>query len=179
MYKIIPWSEDLDLTEFYAEADKRGFVNNNSQRTMVDCFRKEREWCVWILYYNDRALGSVAAHSIDEGYRICARTCVLTDLLPLDTLRTRNQIINHQHITAQYFMPACIEWVDDKDMYITTHPSDVGTQRLVHTVWGPGLEKTGVLTKAFEKEYRGHVQTFWKLNTQVFLEQLEKVKWKQ
>jgi hypothetical protein len=179
MYKIIPWSEDLDLTEFYAEADKRGFVNNNSRQTMVDCFRKEREWCVWILYYNDRAVGSVAAHSIDEGYRICARTCVLTDFLPLDTLRTRNQIINHQHITAQYFMPACIEWVGDKDMYITTHPSDIGTQRLVHTVWGPGLEKTGVLIKAFEKEYRGHLQTFWKLNTQVFLEQLEKVKWKQ
>lgn len=178
MYKIIPWSEDLDLTEFYAEADKREFVNNSSQQAMVDCFRKEREWRVWILYYNNRAVGSVAAHTIDEGYRICARTCVLTHLLPLDTLRTRNQIINHQHITAQFFMPACIEWVGNKDMYITTHPSNVGTQRLVHTVWGPGLEKTGVLTRAFEREYRGHLQTFWKLNTSVFLKQLkENKKW--
>ena len=176
MYKIIPWSEDLDLTEFYAEADKRGFVNNNSRQTMVDCFRKEREWCVWILYYNSRAVGSVAAHSIDEGYRICARTCVFSDMLPLNTIRTINQIVTHQHITAQFFMPACIEWVGDKDMYITTHPSDVGTQRLVHTVWGPGLEKTGVLTRAFEQEYRGHLQTFWKLNTNVFLKQLKENK---
>jgi hypothetical protein len=39
------------------------------------------------------------------------------------------------------------------------------------------MERAGVITKAFEKEYRGHVQTFWKLNKDIFLEQLEKVKW--
>jgi len=178
MYKIVPWTPDLDLTEFYKNCGARGFINNASQQAMIDCFRNEREWCVWILYYNNVAVGSVAAHSIDEGYRICARTCVLTELLPTTTLRTRNQIINHQHVTAQFLMPACIEWVGDNDMYITSHPSKVGTQRLVHTIWGPSLERTGVLTRAFEKEYRGHVQTFWKLNTSVFLEQLTKVdKW--
>jgi hypothetical protein len=178
MYKIIPWTNELDLTDFYSQASARGFVNNASRQAMVDCFRNEYDWQVWILYYNERAVGSVAAHSIDEGYRICARTCVLSDLLPLNTLRTRNQIITHQHITAQFFMPVCIEWAKDP-MYITSHASEVGTQRLVHTVWGPSLEKTGVLTRAFDREYRGHVQTFWKLNTLVFLEQLEKVKWKQ
>jgi hypothetical protein len=125
------------------------------------------------LFYNDVAVGSVAAHSIDEGYRICARTCVLSELLPLHTLRTRNQIVTHQHVTAQYLMPACVEWVGKKgNMYITSHPCNVGTQRLVHTVWGPSLEKTGVLTREFEKLYRGHNQTFWKLNADVFLEQL-------
>jgi hypothetical protein len=173
MYKIIPWSPELDLTDFYRYCTAKAFVNNASQKAMIDCFRNEREWFVWILFYNDVAVGSVAAHSIDEGYRICARTCVLSDLLPLNTLRTRNQIITHQHVTAQYLMPACIDWVNKRgDMYITSHPSEVGTQRLVHTVWGPSLEKTGVLTRAFEKEYRGHVQTFWKLNADVFLEQL-------
>ena len=178
MYKIIPWTEDLDLTEFYAEAEHRGFVNNSNQKAMIDCFRNEHDWRVWILYYNNIAVGSVGAHSMDEGYRICARTCVLSNLLPLNTLRTRNQIVTHQHVTAQYFMPACIEWAKDP-MYITSHPSEVGTQRLVHNVWGPSLEKSGVLTRAFEKEYRGHIQTFWKLNTNVFLEQLDKVRWKQ
>lgn len=178
MYKIIPWTEDLDLTKFYAEAEHRGFVNNSNQKAMIDCFRNEHDWRVWILYYNNIAVGSVGAHSMDEGYRICARTCVLSNLLPLNTLRTRNQIVTHQHVTAQYFMPACIEWAKDP-MYITSHPSEVGTQRLVHNVWGPSLEKSGVLTRAFEKEYRGHIQTFWKLNTNVFLEQLDKVRWKQ
>ena len=173
MYKIIPWTLELDLTDFYRYCESKGFINNASQKAMIDCFGNEREWCVWILYYNDVAVGSVAAHSIDEGYRICARTCVLSELLPLNSLRTRNQIVTHQHVTAQYLMPACIEWVGDKaDMYITSHPSEVGTQRLVHTVWGPSLEKTRVLTRAFEKEYRGHTQTFWKLNADVFLEQL-------
>jgi len=171
MYKIIPWSEDLDLSNFYAEADRRGFVNNASQKAMIDCFRNEREWCVWILYYNNTAVGSVGAHSIEEGYRICARTCVFSDMIPMTTVRTRNQIITHQHVTAQFFMPACIEWAKG-DMYITTHPSKVGTQRLVHNIWGPSLERTGVLTKAFEKYYRGHVQTFWKLNTLEFIKQL-------
>ena len=176
MYKVIPWSSELDLSSFYKEADKRGFVNNNSQQTMIDGFRNEKEWQVWILYYNDRAVGSVAAHSIDEGYRICARTCVLTDLIPTGTLRTRNQIVTHQHVTAQFLMPACIDWVGDNDMYITSHPSEIGTQRLVHKIWGPALESTGALTRAFEKEYRGHVQTFWKLNTTVFLTQLKENK---
>ena len=178
MYKIIPWTPELDLTDFYAEATRRGFANNISQEVMIDCFRKEREWAVWILYYNNIAVGSVAAHSIEEGYRICARTCAFTDLMPANTLRTRNQIQTHQHVTAQFFMPACINWVGNNDMYITTHPSPIGTQRSVHTVWGPSLEKTGVLTRAFEKEYRGCKQTFWKLNTTVFLEQLDRVnKW--
>ena len=174
MYKIIPWTSTLDLDNFYALARAKGFVNNASQKAMIDCFSNEREWCVWILYHNDIAVGSVAAHSIDEGYRICARTCVFTELLPLTTLRTRNQIKTHQHITAQFFMPVCIDWINNKaDIYITSHPSDVGTQRLVHNIWGPLLESTGVLSKAFEKEYRGYTQTFWKLDPVEFTKQLD------
>lgn len=178
MYNIIRWTPGLNIDDFYKAAGERGFVNNASQQAMVDCFKNETDWRVWILYYNYTPVGSVAAHTIDEGFRICARTCLLSDLLPLNTLRTRNQIATHNHVTAQYLMPACIEWVAGRgDMYITSHPSEVGTQRLVHYIWGPTLEKTGVLTRAFEKEYRGHVQTFWKLNADVFLEQLQKVKW--
>jgi hypothetical protein len=72
-------------------------------------------------------------------------------------------------------MPACIEWVGDHDMYITSHASEVGTQRLVHNIWGPALESTGALIRAFELAYRGHKQTFWKLDKDVFLNQLTKV----
>ena len=175
MYKIIPWSADLDLINFYSLAKTKGFLNNASQSAMVDCFRNEQEWAVWMLYYNDVAVGSVAAHSIDEGYRICARTCAFTDLLPLDTLRTRNQIKTHQHVTAQFFMPTCMEWVGNKgNMYITSHPSNLGTQRLVHNIWGPAMESTGILSNAFEKEYRGHLQTFWQVHPARFYEDLNK-----
>jgi len=175
MYSLKPWSEDLDLTEFYAEAERRGFTNNSSQKAMIDCFKNEQRWNVWILYYKNTAVGSVAAHTLDDiGYRICTRTCAFTDKMPIDHLRTREGITSHQNVTAQFFIPQCIEWVGDHDMYITTHPSEVGTQRLVHTIWGPALAATGCLELAFNKEYRGHMQTFWRLNKDVFLEQLSK-----
>lgn len=181
MYSLVKWSPELDLTEFYAEAERRGFVNNASQRMLVDSLTKEREWCVWILYYNNKAVGSVGAHSIEEGYRICARTCVFTDMLDPpygSALRTSSVITKHQNPTAQFFIPVCLEWAGSKDIYITSHPSDVGTQKLVHTIWGPLLEKTGAVTRAFEKQYRGHLQTFWKLNVSTFQQQLaENPRW--
>lgn len=183
MYKIVPWNKDLDLTDFYKEAEKRGFVNNASQRAMIDPIRREAEWQVWILYCNNRAVGSVAAHSMEEGYRILSRTCIFTNMLEgsyARGVRSANVISTHQNPAAQFFIPVCIEWAkcSKKPMYITSHPSKVGTQRHIHKIWGPILEKTGVLTREFEKEYRSHLQTFWKLNTDVFLEELNKYpKW--
>jgi len=181
-YTIKPYSDDLDLTEFYQEAERRGFVNNANKKMLVDSISKEREWCVWVLYYNDKAVGTVGAHTLDmfpNAVRICVRTCAFTDMLPTPSLRTRVGITSHQHVTAQFFMPICIEWAGNRDMYITSHDSDVGTQRLVHTIWGPTLEMTGVLSNAGAYDYRGHRQTFWKLNKDVFLEQLNKEpRWK-
>jgi len=174
MYKIIPWTAELNLDEFYKQATARGFINNSSQANMIDCFKNETDWAVWILYWNDIAVGSVAAHTIDEGVRICARTCVFSELLPYHTLRTRNQIATHQHVTAQFYMPTCIDWAAGRTMFITSHPSEVGTQRAVHNIWGPTLEKTGVLYKSHERYYRGHVQTFWRLDPDMFLSQLSK-----
>jgi hypothetical protein len=177
MYSLVKWSPDLDLTEFYAEADRRGFVNNASRQMLIDSLTKECEWCVWILYYNNMAVGSVGAHSLPElglnAYRICTRTCVFTDLLPYHQLRALTYTIKqHQNITAQFFIPACIEWAKDADLYISSHPSDVGTQRLVHKIYCPALVETGALERTCELEYRGHLQTFWKLNVDVFYEQL-------
>jgi hypothetical protein len=177
LYKVVKWRPDLDLTDFYRECDHRGFDNNSTQSMLVDSLSKEQEWCVWILYYNNTAVGSVGAHSLDifpGAYRICVRTCAFTDKLHMPTLRTRDGITTHQHVTAQIFMPVCIDWAgEDKDLYISTHPSDVGTQRMVHTVWGPSLEKTGVLQSPVDRHYRGHVQSFWKLNVNEFKKQLD------
>jgi hypothetical protein len=181
LYKLVQWTEDLNLSDFYQQALTKGFNNNSSQHMLVDCFRKEREWAVWILYYDGIAAGSVAAHSLDfleNSYRICARTCVLTHLLPRTHLRSLGYTCQqHQNATAQFFIPRCIEWAAgaNKDLYITTHPSDVGSQRLVHNTYCPALEKTGALTRSFEHNYREHLQTFWKLNTVVFLEQLDRL----
>ena len=179
MYKIVKWLPELDLTEFYTEAGRRGFENNASQQAIIDCFSKERESQAWILYCNEKAVGSVVAHSLDilpNAYRICARTCVLTDLLSgpySNGLRTKNVITKHQNPTAQFFIPACIEWAGkDNNLYITTNTSKVGSQQKVNSTFASLLERTKVLRLAHVIEYRGHLQNFWQLDADVFLEQL-------
>ena len=176
--QLVLWNNTLDLNDFYFQANKRGYLNNASQQMLIDSLAKEKRHAVWIFYYNHQAVGSVAAHSLDlfekPSYRILARTCCFTDLLPIQTLRTlQNTIINHQNYTAQYYLPTCIEWADaDADLYITSNDSDVAAQRAVHNIYCPALAKTGCLEKTCEIEYRGHIQTFWRLNRSVFYEQL-------
>lgn len=181
MYKIIPWSPELDLKDFYANALARGFENNASQKMLIDCFKNEREKQVWILYYNNDAVGSVAAHSFDEmgpnSYRIAARTCVFSDMLPIRHLRTRNQIVTHQHVTSQFLIPACIEWAPkDSKLFITSNESSVGTQRLVHRIFGPAMEATGQMKRVTQMLYRGTEQTVWQLYPDKFNEELAKYK---
>jgi hypothetical protein len=183
MYKIIPWSADLDLTEFYATAEAKGFVNNANQRMLVESLAKEKNWCVWILYYNDKAIGSVGAHSFPEmgenAYRIAVRTCVFTDMLPTSTLRTRNQIVTHQHVTSQFLIPVCIDWAPKgSSLYITSNENSAGTQRLVHRIFGPAMEETGQMKRITDIFYRGTNQTVWQLFPDRFKEELEKyTKW--
>jgi hypothetical protein len=181
MFEVKKWSPDLDLTEFYATAAAKGFVNNASQQMLVDSLAKEDEWCVWILYYNNKAVGSVGAHSFPElginCYRIAARTCVFSDTLPLGTLRTRNQIVTHQHVTSQFLIPACIEWAPKGSrLFITSNESEVGTQRLVHRIFGPAMEATGQMKRIAQMLYRGTEQTVWQFYPEKFYEELEKYK---
>jgi hypothetical protein len=177
MYNIIPWNNSLDLTEFYREAHSKGFNNNSSKEMLIDSLSSEKEKQVWILFYNNTAVGSVAAHSFpemgDNCYRIASRTCVLSHLLPLSSLRTINQIKTHQHVTSQFLIPACIDWTPKgSKLFITTNQSAIGTQRLVHNIYGPAMEEQGSLKRIKELLYRGHSQTVWELLPDKFYESL-------
>lgn len=179
MYKIVPYSDDLDLREFYKEAEKKGFVNNSTKHMLVDCFSNERKSQTWILYYNNLAVGSVAAHSFDEMgkncYRIAARTCVFTDALPTNTLRTRNQIVTHQHVTGQFLIPACIEWAGrENKLFVTSNNLEGGSQRLVHNIYFPAMVKTGQAEHICDMQYRGTMQSVWRLNVKNFYRELNK-----
>lgn len=190
MFKIIKWNESLDLDDFYKNADARGFKNNASQKMLIDSFRNEREKQVWILYYNDIAVGSVAAHTFDEmgenSYRVAARTCVFSDLLPesikrnddtllINGLRTVNQIVTHQNVTSQFLIPTCLEWVPKNSrMFITSNENDAGTQRLVHRIFCPAMEKTGQMKRIKDIFYRGTDQTVWEIFPEKFYEELNK-----
>jgi hypothetical protein len=185
MYKIVRWTENLDLLEFYKNAEERGFFNNASQQMLIDCFLKEKQWAVWILYYKHTAIGSVAAHSFDDvmgenSFRIAARTCVFSDKLPFNSLRTLNQIVTHQNITSQFLIPICLEWVPKNSrVFITSNNSKVGTQRLVHKIFCPAMESTGQMKKIKEVFYRGIAQTIWELYPEKFITELNKYpRWK-
>ena len=179
MYRIVPFSDDLDLEEFYIKALARGYKNNSSKFWIKYCFRNEQSSQTWILYYNSNPVGSVVAHTFPEmgpkSYRIAARTCVLTDDIPTPSLRTRNQIITHQHATAQFLIPSCIEWAGkENDLYITSNNLESGSQRLVHNIYFPSMAKSGQVTRICELEYRGSMQTVWKLHVDRFYEELNK-----
>ena len=178
MYTVVNWSEDLDLTKFYAEANQRGFANNASQRVMVDCFKNERKWAVWILYKDDRAIGSVAAHTFPEmgpgAYRVLARTCTFGDARPNGGLITPKKLIaEHQNLTDQFLLPACINWASG-DLYATSNESTVASQRLVHRHYFPTLAKLGIVERVGEMNYRNTDQTVWRIYPGKFLVNLER-----
>jgi hypothetical protein len=180
MYRTVEWNENLDLKEFYKEAQLRGFANNSSQQTMIDCFRNEKKWNAWILYLGERAIGSVAAHSFDDimgpdSYRILTRVCTFAEARPGKGLITPKKLIaEHQNLTDQFLLPACIKWAGKQNLYSTSNTSQEASQRLVHKFYFPTLAEIGIVEKIDNIYYRGTLQTIWKINADLFLKNLQK-----
>ena len=42
-------------------------------------------------------------------FRIAVRSCAFTDRMPIKRVRTRTGIVEHQHVSPQFFMTAGIE----------------------------------------------------------------------
>lgn len=178
-YNVIKWTPELDLTNFYAEARRRGFVNNSSQKVMIDCFRNEREWNAWILYENNKAIGSVVAHSFDDvmgpnSYRILTRVCTFGEARPTHGLITPKRLIaEHQNLTDQFLLPQCLDWVNNRgNVYGTSNESREASQRLVHRHYFPTLVKIGVAKKIKNVHYRYTDQTVWQIYPDKFIEHL-------
>lgn len=181
MYKVVEWSEALDLTNFYREAERRGFVNNSNQKTMIDCFRNEQDWNAWILYDGDCAVGSVAAHSFDDvmgpnSYRILTRVCTFAEARKDRGLITPKRLVaEHQNLTDQFLLPKCIEWVAGRGrMFATSNASKEASQRLVHSYYFPTLAKLGIVEKIKDVHYRHTDQTVWEIHAEKFYKNLEK-----
>ena len=182
-FKLVPYSNDLNLETFYQTANQKGFVNNSTKKMLVDSLSQEDRYQVWMLLWNDKVIGSTAAHSFPEmgpdSYRIACRICTFTDELPKEyqVVRTRDTIRNHQTTTQQFFQPAGIRWAgENKNYYVTTNENAEGTQRLVHSIVAPTLESVGVYTRVKDMDYRGTLQTVWRVNADVYFKQLEQVK---
>jgi hypothetical protein len=177
-YKLIEYTDDLDLKEFYETAALDGAMNNISKQVMVDCFRNEREFKGFVLLQDDKPVGFSAYHSLDlmgqNCYRICARNYVHARARNLESLSNGKRIMSeHQNTTAQFFIPKFIELLGDTNrLFITTNRSFIASQRAVHTLYMPTLQKLGLAQMIAEEEYRGHYQTFWQINSQEFMSHL-------
>jgi len=177
MFTVVKWSESLALDDFYKEAARRGFVNNSSQKAMVDCFDNEPEKQVWILYQDTRAVGSVAAHSFTpmgpNAYRVLARTCTFGTARQNGGLITPKKLIaEHQNLTDQFLLPTCIDWAKG-EIYATSNESTAASQRLVHRHYFPTLAKLGIVERVCEMNYRSTDQTVWRIYPDKFLANLE------
>lgn len=174
-FTLSAWNQNLDLTKFYLEAARRGFVNNSNQKSMIDCFRNEKKWAAWILFKDEQAIGSVAAHSFDDimgenSFRILTRVCSFPEYSPNKGLITKQKLIKqHQNFTDQFFFPKCVEWAGrNNHLYATSNPSSEASQRLVHSYYFPSLEEKRLVEKVQNIFYRGLEQTVWKFNTDLF-----------
>lgn len=178
MYEIKEYQRDMDLSFFYKRCQQKGFTNNASQKSLIGTFEKQKFYKLWVLFYNNMPVGTTAAHDFDDvmgknSYRICVRTCVLSELLPIKHVRTKDGIINHQNIVSQIFIPIIINALPIKSgLYITSSKKDEASMRLVDSIWARLLMKQKSLKKIREVHYRGTEQTVWQLVPKIFLKNL-------
>lgn len=186
MFELKLYNNDIDLSEFYKEAEKKKFYNNSSQEMLIDYISKYEDAKLWLLLYDKKVVGTVVAHRLRElgilgkdAYRIGARTCVLTHLIGKQRVKSlKGKTDIHFSHASQFLLPACIEGVGkDKPLYLSTHTGNIGSQNKVHNFWAKHFHIAGVLENPKELEYRGSFQTFWKVNVDKFYETLRLSRW--
>lgn len=178
-----------DLTQWFKAAESKKYYNNSSPEMLFRLLETEECARLFLLYYKDNVVGNVIAHKIKtlnilgkDAYRIAARLCVISDLIDGDrefkTLRSVNEGINHDHVSAQFLYPACIEYAGrNNPLYISTLDDPVASQKVIHKRWAPYWHKMGILDSPIELEYRKKFQSFWKFNVDEFYKTLKLQRW--
>lgn len=190
MFELELYNGSQDLTDFYIEAEKRGYTNNSSHAMLIDYIAKYEDAKLILFKNNNRIVGTAVTHSLREmgilgknAYRIAARTCVLTNLIegPRKHIALRRiKDVPHDHPTSQFLIPACLKSLpNDAVPYITTHTGGVGKQNAVHTLWARVWQNEGLIKDPIEMEYRGSFQTFWRVDVDRFWETFAPVQWEE
>ena len=178
MYEIKEYDDSLDLNYFYDKCKKKGYSNNCSKSKLVKNLITEKEFKLWILYFNQKPIGTTALHGFEDvmgenSYRICVRTCVISEDTHLSKVRTLEGILQHQNITSQIYIPLCLDHIKNKGLaYITTCDKDTASMKAVHHVYAPALSKKGILKKIKDIFYKGTQQTVWLLDRDQFVKQV-------
>lgn len=187
MFSIKEFSEDLDLTSFYKTAKERGYYNNCNQEVLHDNMKHLDDYKTYLLYWDKTIVGSVCLHSLEElnilgdnAYRVGARTCLFPDLIGgVRKFGMQNYSSNpFSHYTTQLLFPACIKYCGiNAPMYVSTNENETGTQIKVHRIWTKVMHRLGYLIDPVELDYRNNFQTFWKINTQKWINDLRTHVW--
>lgn len=156
-------SPDIDLTNFFYEANKLGYEDNNSYDRL--------HGQVFVLLKTGVAKGMCIVHEFQDGYRILSRTCILPSFYEQSSIITQADIKRYQFPFQKWLMAACVEYCKDSPMYITTSDNDKGGQRLVHKIWAPMMEDMGVLKYLRPIVYRKSNHHLWKVNGTEFVKQ--------
>ena len=172
MYTLKEYYPEMDLSQFYEEARKRNYHNNDSYESMIKPFEDMHSKKILILSYNDKIVGSSISHPFLDGHRIFARLCVFTDLTPFKRCGTVKAFKEHQHITARFFLPEHAKLKGP--LYFTTHPEPIAKMKGVHNNATKWFEQAGVVGWLGDMNYRGCVQSVWKVNTQKWLNDMNK-----
>lgn len=190
MFELELYNGSQDLTDFYIEAEKRGYTNNSSHAMLIDYIAKYEDAKLILFKNNNRIIGTAVTHSLREmgilgsnAYRIAARTCVLTNLIegPRKHLSLRRiKDVPHDHPASQFLIPACLKALPDNSVpYITTHTGGVGKQNAVHNLWAKVWQDKGLLKDPIEMEYKGSFQTFWRVDIEHFWKTFTPVQWQE
>ena len=186
MYKLEKYTNQ-DLTQFYKDAEVKGFYNNSSKEMLLDYIEKYNDTQMFLLYWNDRVVGTSVCHSLKElgilgknAYRISARTCIINNYIGGTRAHSvhnyRHSPMNHW--TSQMLTPVCMYAVGlDKPQYISTNTNEVGSQSKVHRIWSKIMHDQGYLKDPIELEYKGSFQTFWRVDVEFYLKKLNENIW--
>lgn len=189
MWKLEIYNGSQDLTQWFEDADKKKYVNNSSKEMLIDFLQNEEDSTLFLLYNNNRIVGNFVTHKLGglgilgaNAHRVAARMCVINDYIEgprkISGLRSMNAENCHDHINHQFLYAAGLQYLGlDTPMYVSSHPSDVGSQKIVHKKYCPKLLELGLLEEPIELEYRGHFQYFWKINTQVWWDTFQSQQW--
>lgn len=187
MWKLEIYNGTQNLSQWFKDAAEKNYTNNSSHEMLVDYLQDEDDATLFLLYNNDRIVGNFVTHRLRslgilgaDAHRIAARMCVINDHIlgprKISGLRSMNAENCHDHINHQFLYSVGLQYLGlNTPMYVSSHPSSVGSQKIVHHKYCPKLKQLGLLEDPIELEYRGHFQYFWKVNNQkwwnTFIEQ--------
>jgi len=172
MYTVKEYHPKMDLNQFYEEARKRNYHNNDSYESMIKPFEDLPDTKIFILYYNNRVVGTSISHPFLNGYRIFTRLCVFIDMTHFQGCWTPQIFKRHQHVTPQIFFREHSKLKGP--LYFTTHSENTGKMTSMHRSVTKWLEECEIINWWGDINYRGCVQSVWKVNTQKWLNDMNK-----